>query len=78
MEGLEYELRHGIDHDETLKFKLVPSDVNKLTDEEKYWFELINEGAEDVFHFFQQLGFERSIIQTKLERPSHEVHDHDD
>ena len=32
MEGLEYELRHGIVNDETLKFKLAPSDVNDMAD----------------------------------------------
>ena len=35
MEGLECELKHGIDHDETLKFKLAPSNVNNMAYEEK-------------------------------------------
>ena len=45
--------------------------------EERAWFELLNEGRDDVFHFFRQLGFGRSILRTELKRLSHEVYDHD-
>ena len=77
MEGLHYESLHGIVHDESMKFRLSPSDVTTMPDDKLAWFELLNEGADDVFHFFQQLGFGRSIIRTELKRLSCEEYDHE-
>ena len=52
MEGLQYERKQGIVQDETMKFRLLPSDVTTMPDDKLAWFEMLNEGADNVFHFF--------------------------
>ena len=48
MEGEEHERRHAIVHNETLQFRLLPSDFNTMPDDKQARFELLNEGADDV------------------------------
>ena len=72
-EGLEYETKLKITHDENAKFKIARGACAEfMSESERAWFELLKDGKEDVFHFFQQFGFGRSVMRPELIRLSQE------
>ena len=79
MEGEEYEQKYGISHDASLAFRFSPSTIEDMPSDERAWYELlIDGGTDDVYHYFQQFGFGRSILRTELKKLSQEVHDNSD